>query len=100
MRELQTKDVFKLSRILKKMNLNLAFDGKNQEQLGAEIVMSIATSAYLAETEINDLMADLLGIEPIDFASMPLEKTLEVFIEFSKQPQLASFFKFAARLTK
>ena len=99
LRGLKTSDIFRMSKILKKMNLkdeinrNSNDEKKTTNQIGTEIILTAFENLHLAEDEINAFLADLAGMEPKDFAELPVEKTLEIMQEFRKMPGLTSFFK-------
>jgi len=111
-RELITADVFKMSRILSKMEINVEaetteiVDGeavkvkKSQEQVGAETILAIGENLYKAEKEVNEFMAGLIGVPTKDFAELPIGKVFDYFEEFKKLPGVEDFFKRAGRLSK
>lgn len=98
MRELITEDVFKMSKILKKMDIKLDVEGKTQNQVGADLILKIGENLHLAEKEVNEFMASLTGMSPKDFSMLPITKTFEYFEEFKNLPGLAGFFKFAGKV--
>lgn len=100
MRELKTSDIFKMSKILKKIDVKIEVEGKTQTQVGAELIMKIGENLCLAEQEVNEFMGSLLGIPAKEFADLPLTKTFEYFEEFKNMPGLANFFKLAGQLKK
>lgn len=100
MRELKTKDVFAMSKILKKINLKLDTEGKTQQQLGAEMLLTIGENLYLAEKEVNDFMGSLTGITGKEFSELPIGETLKHFEEFKNQPGISNFFKLAGQLKR
>ena len=100
MRELKTQDVFKMSRILKKMDIKIDVDNKTQTQVGAEVILKTGENLHLAETEINEFMGSLIGIPAKEFAELPLAKASEYLEEFKNLPGIANFFKLAGRLNK
>lgn len=100
MRELKTMDVFKMSKILKKIDLTIDADDKTQEQLGAEIMLQIGENLHLVEKEVNEFLASLIGIPAKEFSELPIAKTLEYFEEFKNLDGIASFFKLAGKQIK
>ena len=100
MRELKTKDVFKMSKILKKISLKLETNEKTQEQMGAELIIMIGENLHLAEKEVNDFMGDLVGITGEEFAELRIEETLEYVKQFKSMPGITNFFKLAGQLMK
>lgn len=100
MRELKTADVFKMSKILKKMDIKIDVEGKTQAQVGGELILKIGENLHLAEQEVNEFMGSLIDIPAKEFAELPLTKTFEYFEEFKNMPGIGNFFKFAGRLNK
>ncbi len=100
LRELKINDIFKMSRILRKLNLKLDFKDKNQDQLGGELVLAIASSLDLAEDEISEFIAELAGITMQEFKELPIPETIELFKKFKAIKGLDGFFKLAGQLTK
>lgn len=106
MRDLETNDIFKMSRILKKMALDIDLKGietkdKTDEQVGLEVVARIIKRAlenlYMAQDEVNSFMGDLIGITGEEFGKLPIEESMKSFIEFKgKMPK--DFFKLAGKM--
>ena len=106
LRKLKTTDIFKMSKILKKMNLkreiNIKTDGgqtKTQEQVGVELVISAFESIHLAENEVMEFMSDMAQITKEELEN-DFEKFFEIIKEFKSIPGLSNFFKQANQLTK
>lgn len=112
MREPTTADVFKMSRILKKMAISIEAEtteivegetkkvAKSQEQVGAEIILKIGENLHMAEKEVSSLMASLIGIPVKEFEELPIIRTLKYFEEFKAMPGIGDFFKIAGKLAK
>ena len=101
MRELKTKDIFKMSKILKKMDLKVGdVVGKKQEQVGAELILEVFENLHLAEAEVNEFLADMKGITVTEFEELPIDKTMEIIKEFKEMKGLSSFFKQANQSTR
>jgi len=100
LRELRTGDIFKMSRILRKMNLKLDFNDKSQDQMGGELILAIAGSLDLAEDEISEFIADLSGITAEEFKALPISESIKLINEFKAITGLKGFFEQAGRLTK
>ena len=100
MRELKTSDIFKMSKILKKINLKIDATDKTAENLGSEIILQIGENLHKVENEVNEFMANMIGCTSKEFAELPLKKTLEYFEEFKNLDGISDFFKSAGRLTK
>ena len=100
MRQLQTSDIFKMSKILKKLDVktnDINLQGATQEQVGIELIKKALENLYLAEEEVNALLADLVGLTPAKFSTLPLEDTFEIISLFKEQKGIAGFLKLAAK---
>lgn len=98
MRPLKTMDVFKMSKILKKIDIELDIkDGMTQEQVGAQVIVQIAGGLHQAEEEVSGFLADLVGINPETFGELPIEDTLEIFALFKEQKGIMNFLKLAGK---
>lgn len=119
-RSLKTKDIFPMSRILKKIGLkdvireaaaNMAANAKSankpedkrsaaasaQMKLGADIVATLFENLYLAEEETNAFLADLVGMKPEEFAELELTDTLGIIDQLKGSKVFASFLKQASQ---
>ena len=70
-------------------------DEKTQQQVGAEFILTVFENLHLAETEVNEFLADLSGLSPEEFSQLPIEETLKILKEFKSIPGISSFFKLA-----
>ena len=105
MRELNTNDVFKMSRILSKLNLKMDFDiddkdDKWDEKFGLSIIQKIAENIHLVQNEVNDFLGDLNGMSADEFGKLPLKKSIAIMKEFKSLDGVADFFKLAGRSMK
>ena len=100
MRELKTKDVFAMSRILKKMDLKLDVNGKTQEQVGAESLLAIFANIHLAEQELTGFLADLNGMTAEQLADKPFGELKAILGELFAHSGIEDFFKSAGALTR
>lgn len=102
MRDLITSDVMAMSRILKKINIKKEIDvkDKTQEEVGAQMLISIGENLHLAEQEINSFMSSLIGITPEEFANLPIVEGAKHFADFKNQKGVADFLKLAAGLMR
>jgi hypothetical protein len=112
-RSLRTGDIFKMSKILKKLGLKVkttykevdetgkeVVKTKTQQQIGTEVLMSLAENLHLAEEEVNDFLGDLVGMPGWEFAALPIEESWEIIKEFKTSPGVATFLQQAGQLTK
>jgi predicted unusual protein kinase regulating ubiquinone biosynthesis (AarF/ABC1/UbiB family) len=98
-RKLITSDIYKVSKVLKKMGLKVDTKDKTQEQLGAEFIISAFENLHLAELEVNEFFGSLSGMTAQEFAELPIEKTFELIAEFKNISGIDAFFNFASQLT-
>jgi hypothetical protein len=111
-RPLKTKDIFPMSRILKKINLKEALKeaiagatsakdriakDQNQTRLGVDLVMLAFENLHLAEDEVNAFLADLAGLKPAEFAELEFEAALAILDQLKGQKAFASFLQQAAK---
>jgi len=98
MRQLTTNDVFKMSRILKKININLDSNGTDEE-VGIKLLMQVAENAYLAQNEINDFFGDLVGMTGEEFGNLPIKESMAIMSEFKQLDGVADFFSLVGQST-
>lgn len=117
LRKLQLKDIFPMSRIIKKIGIKeimkqaaAALENKKpkvsekeqlteakQMQAGMEMLAVVLENIHLAEKEVTDFLASLAGMEPEAFASLNIEQLGSVFEQFKELPGLSSFLKQASQ---
>ncbi len=98
MRQLTTNDVFKMSRILKKLNINL--QSGTDEEIGINLLVQIAENAHLAQTEINEFLGSLNNMTGEEFGNLPLKESMAVMNEFKKLDGIVDFFSLVGQSTK
>ena len=111
MRKINTSDVFKFSRIIKKSNVkeNIAkaideIDSKNKAKITekAGIKVMIALFESCGEPGVESLIYDLIGgiaeIDPDTIAEQPFEDTFEILKQISRENNMMNFFKQASQL--
>lgn len=98
MRQLTTNDVFKMSRILKKININLDSNGTDEE-VGIKLLMQVAENAYLAQNEINEFFGDLVGMTGEEFGNLPIKESMAIMSEFKQLDGVADFFSLVGQST-
>jgi hypothetical protein len=91
MRQLTTNDVFKMSRILKKININLDSKGTDEE-IGMKLLVQIAENAHLAQTEINEFLGSLNNMTGEEFGNLPIKESMEIMKEFKQLDGIVYFF--------
>ena len=98
MRGLKTQDIYKMSRILKKMGVKVSI-GKNDtmESVGADFILKCLENLHLAEKEVNSFLGELIGMKPDEFNELEIEDAAKVLNEFRNLKGLESFFTLAAK---
>ena len=101
MRSLITKDIFTMSKIVKKMGLKVKeleiTETTTQMEAGASLIIKIFENLHLAQEESTAFFADLAGMEVEEFEDLPIEKVLEFIKEFKSTAGLESFLKQAVQ---
>lgn len=98
MRPLKTTDIFKMSKILKKLNIKLDVSEKiTQQEMGVQMIQRVIENLHLAEDEVNGFLAELVSVEPKEFADLPIEDALKIISLFKEQKGLASFLSAATK---
>jgi hypothetical protein len=59
--KLKTKHIIMLSKLVSKMELEFDIKGKDQEELGVEIVFEIISNIHKADKELYDLLGSITG---------------------------------------
>ena len=99
MRQLQTNDIFSMSRILKKLDLKFE-DSETDEELVLDLIKKVAENAYMAQTEINSFLGELSGMTGDEFGKLPIKESLAIIKEFKQLDGINDFFKSAGQSTK
>ena len=98
MRELKTSDIFKMSKILKKMGIKVVAEtsegkDKSQNQMGAELVVTVLENIHLAEFEVNEFLGDLSGMTGDEFSKLSISEALKIIKEFKDLPGVSDFLQ-------
>ena len=111
MRKINTSDVFKFSRIIKKSNvkeniakaideINAKSKSKITEKAGIKVMIALFESC--GEPGVESLIYDLIGgiaeINPDTIAEQPFEDTFEILKQISRENNMMNFFKQASQL--
>lgn len=97
---LKTGDIFKMSVILEKLNLKMDFKGKDQDQIGGELILAIGANIYKAEDEISELIGRLAGISKEEFLDLPLDELVNLLKQLTNIKGIKDFFNSAGQSTK
>lgn len=110
-RTLKTKDLFTVSKIMKKMDikeevktiLTPYLDDKttNKEQaekeLGTTFAFMLFENLYRAEDELLDFIGDLVGMGKDQLGELPFIKTVDLIKQIFSQEGIIDFLKLAAK---
>lgn len=98
MRKLKTKDIFKFSKVLSKIEMDftsIKTDGLNQSQAGIAIMKLVFENLHKAEDEVAEFIGDLVGLTGEEFSDLEFEDTLVIMEQFKNIKGLDTFFKSA-----
>lgn len=110
LRKLNGNDIFKMSKILKKINLNLKDINIDQIQskeknvteiqmiAGAEMLKVVLENLHLAQEEVNDFLGGLCGCSGEDFGEKELDEIAEIIVEFKNMVKGSNFFQHVSKL--
>ena len=94
MRQLITNDIFKMSRILKKLEIKIIANGTDA-QFMTDLIVKVAENAYIAQDEINDFIGSLAGMTAEEFGNLPIKESIEIVKDFKSLDGVSDFFKLA-----
>ena len=92
-RPLKTADIFAFSRVLKKLGLKLDFNGKSQEQVGGELLLTVFENLHMAQEEASAFLGDLVGLSAEEFQGLPIEDSIAIVTQVMSIPGITGFFK-------
>ena len=96
MRNLKTTDIFKMSKILSKMDVSFGdvkVEGMSQQQVGMELIKVVIENLHKAEDEVNDFMGSLVGMSGEEFGELELDESFAIIQQFKELKGLSGFFK-------
>jgi len=79
------------------MGIKVDTKDKTQEQVGADLILTVFENIHLAEQEFYEFFGDLCNKTPEEFKKLPFEETLEILKEFKKIPGINNFFRQASQ---
>jgi len=91
---LTLKQGIKISAIIDKLQIKIIDPKAPQEQVGADLMLQIASKAHLAEQEIYDLVASAKKITVEEAQEVDLVAFVK---ELISDPAVVNFFKSAAK---
>lgn len=99
MRNLGFKDIFTVSRILKKMNIKFEYQpGMDEKAIGTLFIQSFIESIGSAEAEVTAFLADLKGLNVEEIKNLSLDDTFDMIMEFKDLPDIQNFFTRVSKL--
>ncbi len=111
-RKLKARDIFKFSKILKKLNdknsLQNIIKTANEKNLeekdrvelyGTEIVCLLIENLDEVEEDIYEFLADLVGMTPEAFSNLDLSDLIEIIRKIAQENNLSAFFAAVSKLT-
>lgn len=103
MRKLKTRDIFKMSRILSKIQIDfkeIKTEGMSEQQAGMALIKLVFENLHYAEAEVNEFVGDLVGLTGEEFEDLDIEYAIEIMKEFKNIKGLDVFFKSAKAQTE
>lgn len=98
MRNLKTKDLYKMSKILKKLEIKLENErNMSEKQFGMAMIKLAFENLHMAETEVNEFLSELVGLTVEAFEELDFEDTQDILAQFKNQKGLKGFLKSAAK---
>lgn len=102
MRNLQFKDVGKVSKILKKLQLRVDKDlnVQDEEALGASLFLKLAENYNTVQDDVAEFMADLLKDEDMTkakFLELELDEVYDYFIQLKDDKGLTHFLSILSK---
>jgi len=104
MRGLKTSDIFNFSKLVKKMELKedmrkvlSEIQEGNATRVGLDLIMLVLENLSNAEREFYLFISAIVDKTPEEVGELPLEEIIEICTTIFKDPNFASFFKFAAK---
>lgn len=95
-RKIKGKDIIKISRIIKKLNIelsNVKTDKKDAGITGLSFAKMLLENFHLAGDEINDLLADLTGKTKKEIEELEISEYTKIFQQIFSENDILSFFK-------
>lgn len=107
LRKLNGNDIFKMSRILKKIDFKIDMAGIDSEStenmqinLGINMVKNMLENLHLAQDEVNEFLGSLVGCTGEEFGNMDLDEVADIITEFKDMVKNSNFFTAVFKLMK
>ena len=111
-RKLKARDIFKFSKILKKLNnknslqniIKTANEKNLEEQdkvelYGTEILCFLIENLDEIEEDVYEFLADIAGMTPEAFSNLDLGDLVEIIRKIGQENNLSAFFAAVSKLT-
>ena len=111
-RKLKARDLFKFSKILKKLNnknslqniIKTANEKNLEEQdkvelYGTEILCFLIENLDEIEEDVYEFLADIAGMTPEGFSNLDLGDLVEIIRKIGQENNLSAFFAAVSKLT-
>ena len=110
-RELKGKDLYRLSKMLRKMNIRREIKGlitdvtgkteeekkAKAEEIALEVAFIVLENIGNAEKEANQFFGDLVGLKPEEFAELPVKEIVEIVKKVVEGEDFQDFFEQAVQ---
>lgn len=107
LRKLTGNDIFKMSRILKKIDFQIDMGGIDntstenmQINLGINMVKNALENLHLAQDEVNEFLGSLVGCTGEEFGDKDLDEVTDVILSFKEMVRDSNFFTAVSKLMK
>lgn len=109
MRNLQTRDVFAMARLIKEINAKESFleaytstkeDNESAEERGINLLFSLVYSASSTKAEnlFYELLADVMETKPEEIKNQSIDKTMENLKAIAESNDIKNFFSIVHQL--
>ena len=109
-RKLKARDIFKFSKILKKLNnknslqniIKNAINLEEQDKVelyGTEILCFLIENLDEIEEDVYEFLADIAGMTPEAFSNLDLGDLVEIIRKIGQENNLSAFFAAVSKLT-
>lgn len=97
-RELNAGDIFLVSAVLDKVDLDLeSIDSENKTKAGMTFMYQIIRKIHKAKDEVNELLASLTGLEKEEVEKISVIKYSKMIKKLAGNKELIELFKLAGQ---
>lgn len=91
-RPLITDDMYILSEILDKMEIDLDVKGEEAREVGLKLIYNMVRKVYKARKEVTLFLAQISGRSVQEISELPMGQTIDLFKQALSQDGLIDFF--------